>query len=142
MPEEICELRCNVDDMTGEAVGFAMDRLFEAGALDVYTMPIGMKKNRPGILLHVLCREAEKEAIIRAIFSHTTTIGVRENTFRRYVLNRRVETISTPYGIVRRKISSGYGVEREKYEYADLARIAKDKKISLAEAESLVKKQR
>ena len=141
MPEEICELRCNVDDMTGEAVGFAMDRLFEAGALDVYTMPIGMKKNRPGILLHVLCREAEKEAIIRAIFSHTTTIGVRENTFRRYVLNRRVETISTPYGMVRRKISSGYGVEREKYEYADLARIAKDKKISLAEAESLVKKQ-
>ena len=71
-----------------------------------------------------------------------STIGVRENTFRRYVLNRRVETISTPYGMVRRKISSGYGVEREKYEYADLARIAKDKKISLAEAESLVKKQR
>ncbi len=62
--DEICELSFNVDDMTGEAVGFAMERLFEAGALDVYTVPIGMKKNRPGILVRVMCRESEKEAVL------------------------------------------------------------------------------
>ncbi len=136
-PEEVCELCCNVDDMTGEAVGFAMERLFEAGALDVYTMPIGMKKGRPGILLHAMCKEAEKEAVLRAMFAHTATIGVRENRFRRHVLNRRVETLDTPYGEVRRKVSEGYGVRRGKYEYEDLARIAKEQGISLAEAEAL-----
>ena len=138
VPEEVCELSCNVDDMTGEAVGYAMERLFEAGALDVYTMPIGMKKSRPGLLIHVMCREEKKEEIIRAIFQHTTTIGIRENQFRRYVLNRRLEPIDTPYGTVRRKSSEGYGVHRIKYEYEDLARIAREKHISLEEAALLV----
>jgi len=136
--DEICELSCNVDDMTGEAVGFVMERLFEAGALDVYTVPIGMKKSRPGILIHVMCREADKEAVVRAIFKHTTTIGIRESKFRRYVLDRRMEKLDTPYGPVRCKISSGYGVERRKYEYDDLARIAGEKQISIAEAAVLV----
>ena len=139
--EEICELSCNVDDMTGEAVGFAADRIFEAGAVDVYTIPIGMKKSRPGILIHAMCREAEKEAVIRAMFAHTTTIGVRENRFRRYALTRSTETIETPYGEIRRKVSAGYGAERRKYEYEDLARIAKENRISLAQAEDLVREQ-
>lgn len=135
--DHICELSCNVDDMTGEAVGFAMDRLMDAGALDVYTVPIGMKKSRPGILLHILCHEAAKEAIIRTVFRHTTTIGIRENKLRRYVLGRHTETLATPYGNVRCKISSGYGAERRKYEYDDLARIAGENGISIWEAASL-----
>lgn len=135
---EICELSCNVDDMTGEAVGFAMEQLFSAGALDVYTIPISMKKSRPGVLIHVMCREADKEAVIQAVFKHTTTIGIRENKLRRYVLERHIETHDTPYGAVRCKISSGYGVERRKYEYEDLSRIAKEKNISISEAASLV----
>ena len=135
--DEICELSCNVDDMTGEAVGFAMEQLLEAGALDVYTIPIGMKKSRPGILLHIMCREADKETMIRTVFRHTTTIGIRESKLRRYVLDRQIETVDTPYGTVRCKVSSGYDVERRKYEYDDLVRIAKENNISMTEAVSL-----
>ena len=129
--ETICELNFNVDDMTGEAIGFAMDRLYETGALEVYTVPIGMKKSRPGILIHVVCRESNKEEIIQTIFKHTTTIGIRENLIRRYALERHIEMVETPYGPIRRKISSGYGVERKKYEYEDIAQIAKENGISI-----------
>ena len=138
--DEICELSCNVDDMTGEAVGFAMDRLFEAGALDVYTMPIGMKKSRPGILINVMCRGKDREAVIKAVFKHTTTIGIRENTLNRYVLDRRIEEVETAYGTVRCKVSSGYGVERRKYEYDDVSRIAKENNISIQDVFSAIKK--
>lgn len=138
--DEICELSCNVDDMTGEAVGFAMDRLFEAGALDVYTIPIGMKKSRPGILIKVMCCEKDKEAVIRSIFKHTTTIGVRENMFHRYVLDRHIEETKTAYGTIRCKVSSGYGVERRKYEYDDVSRIAKEENISIGEVFARLKK--
>ena len=131
--DEICELNCNVDDMTGEAVGFAMDRLFEAGALDVYTTAIGMKKSRPGILIHTMCREKDKEVIIKTIFKHTTTLGIRENKLQRYVLEREVQNIETDYGNIRCKISKGYGVTRKKYEYDDLAKIAKEMGKSIEE---------
>lgn len=132
--DDVFELQCNVDDMTGEAAGHAMDRLFDAGALEVFTSSVGMKKNRPGILIHVLCRAAEKEAVIQALFRHTTTIGIREVRVSRRVLDRRIETVSTPYGSVRRKISSGYGIQRCKYEYDDIARIARERNISYEEA--------
>jgi uncharacterized protein (TIGR00299 family) protein len=131
--DEICELNCNVDDMTGEAVGFAMDRLFEAGALDVYTTAIGMKKSRPGILIHTMCREKDKEVIIKTIFKHTTTLGIRENKLQRYVLEREVQNIETDYGNIRCKISKGYGVTRKKYEYEDLTRVAKETGKSINE---------
>ena len=129
----VLELSCNVDDMTAEAISFAMERLFEGGALEVYTVPIGMKKSRPGTLLRVMCKEQDKEKIIGLLFKHTTTIGVREAVTHRYVLDRKTETIQTPYGEVRRKVSSGYGVSRSKYEYDDLSRIAKEQNISLDE---------
>lgn len=136
--DEVCELSCNVDDMTGEEIGFAMEQLFAAGALDVYTVPIGMKKSRPGILIRIMCRKADKETMIQTVFKHTTTIGIRESTLRRYVLDRHIETLETPYGPVRSKVSSGYGVERSKYEYDDLSRIAREKGISIQEATALV----
>ncbi len=139
--DDVIELCCNIDDMTGEAIGYAFDKLFAAGALDVYTIPIGMKKSRPGHLLHVICREADKDALVRALFAHTTTIGIRENRFRRYTLDRRIETIETADGPVRRKCSTGYGVSREKFEHNDLARIADAQGLSLREAEARVRKQ-
>ena len=139
--DDVIELCCNIDDMTGEAIGYAFDKLFAAGALDVYTIPIGMKKSRPGHLLHVICREADKDALVRALFAHTTTIGIRENRFRRYTLDRRIETIETADGPVRRKCSTGYGVSREKFEHDDLARIADAQGLNLREAEARVRKQ-
>ena len=131
--DTVLELSCNVDDMTAEAIGFAMERLFEGGAMEVYTVPIGMKKSRPGTLIRVMCREEDRENIIALLFKHTTTIGIREAITRRYVLDRRMEALNTPYGEVRRKVSLGYGVSRSKYEYDDLARIAKAESISLDE---------
>ena len=137
--DEIYELSCNVDDMTGEEIGFAVERLFTAGALDVYTIPIGMKKSRPGVLIHIMCRKADKETMIRTAFQYTTTIGIRESRLNRYVLDRHIEAFETPYGAVRCKVSSGYGIERRKYEYDDLSRIAREKGISISEAAELVK---
>ncbi len=122
--DQILELSCNVDDMTPEHIGFAMEQLFAADALDVYTVPVGMKKSRPGVLLSVLCTTETREAVLAALFRHTTTLGVRENTFRRYTLRRSFETVETPYGSVQSKTAEGYGVTRRKYEYDDLARIA------------------
>lgn len=139
--DDVIELCCNIDDMTGEAIGYAFDKLFAAGALDVYTIPIVMKKSRPGHLLHVMCREADKDALVRALFAHTTTIGIRENHFRRYTLDRHIETIETADGPVRRKCSTGYGVSREKFEHDDLARIADAQGLSLREAEARIRKQ-
>ena len=134
----VCQLSCNVDDMTAEAISFSMERLFDAGALEVYTTPAGMKKSRPGTLICALCPEAAREAVVEAMLRHTTTIGIRESLCRRYVLERHIESIETPYGVVRRKDSCGYGVTRSKYEYDDLARIAEERRISLAEAAALV----
>lgn len=132
--DEIVELRCNVDDMTGEAIGFALEQLLGSGALDAFTVPVGMKKSRPGVLITVLCREEKKEAMVHLLLKHTTTLGVREFPCRRYALSRTMEVVNTPFGPVRKKVSSGYGVRREKMEYDDLAKIAKEQHISLAEA--------
>ena len=131
--DEILELNCNIDDMTGEAIGFALEQLMEHGALDAFTVPIGMKKSRPGVMLTVLCKEANKEEMVRLIFRHTTTLGIREKRCQRHILDRRMESVDTPYGKVHRKVSTGYGVQRTKYEYNDIARIAREQNISLFE---------
>ena len=131
--EFISELSFNVDDMTGEEIGYAQERLFAAGALEVYTIPIYMKKNRPGSLIRVMTTKEKRAEIIRAIFRYTTTIGVREYEMNRYFLSREIIKEETPDGIIRRKQVSGYGVSRSKWEYEDLARIAEEKDCSLRE---------
>lgn len=131
--EEILELSCNLDDCTGEAIGFAMERLLDAGALDVYWTSVGMKKNRPGILLTCMCRPLDREKMVELLFRHTTTLGVRESAFRRYTLSRESKTIQTPDGDIRVKVSTGYGVTREKPEFEDLAKIARETGKSLSE---------
>lgn len=138
-PESIIELACNLDDMTPEVIGFVMEVLFEAGALEVYTIPIGMKKSRPGIILNVMCRESDREKILELIFKHTSTLGIREQISNRYTLKRSTEILDTSFGKVRKKISKGYGVEKEKYEYEDLARIAKEEGLSIAQVISCLK---
>ena len=137
--DEIAELRCNLDDMTGEDIGFAMEALLAGGALDVFTTPIGMKKSRPGVLLTVLCRPAEQEKMAKLLFRHTTTLGVRVGLCSRFTLRRSEEVTQTPYGPVRRKISRGYGVCREKPEYEDLAAIARAQGKSLSEIREMLK---
>ena len=123
-PDRIAELRCNIDDMTGEDIAYATERLMDAGALDVYTTAIGMKKGRPGIMLSCLCRIAEKDRFAKLIFENTTTIGIRYLEESRYILKRSEETVNSKFGEVRMKVSEGYGVKRAKPEYDDIARIA------------------
>lgn len=131
--DSIVELRCNLDDMTAEDIGFAMEQLLRAGAPEVFTTPIGMKKNRPGTMLTVLCRAAQREEMVRLLLRHTSTLGIRESVCRRFTLTRREETVDTPYGKVRCKISEGYGVCRRKPEYDDLSAIAEAQQLPLSE---------
>ena len=131
--EDIYELSCNLDDMTPEDIAFAMDILLEKGALDVYTTSIGMKKSRPGVMLSVLCKAEMKEEMYTLLFTHTTTLGIREQSFRRAVLKRESISVETEFGHIRCKISKGYGVEKRKYESDDLCRIAKETNLSLSE---------
>ena len=137
--DDVLELSFNLDDMTAEKIGFAMERFFEAGALDVYTVSVGMKKQRPGTLMRLLCKEADAEKMVREIFHHTTTNGIRQARLERYVLNRRMETIETEWGTVRNKIVSGYGTERSKLEYDDVSRIARETGMSIQEVEEKIR---
>ncbi len=131
--DDVVELCCNVDDMTAEELAFAMEQLLTAGALDVYTIPTGMKKSRIGSMLTCMCRVQQRETMLSLLFRHTTTLGVRESVSRRYTLRRAQRVRETPYGAVRIKTSSGWGVRREKAEYEDLADIARRTGKSLAE---------
>ncbi|MCR5032334.1 MAG: nickel pincer cofactor biosynthesis protein LarC [Lachnospiraceae bacterium] len=131
--DTVLELNCNVDDMTGEDLGFALEAIYEAGAREAFFTPVQMKKNRPGSLLTVIVSEDKAEEVAKAIFTHTTTIGIRRKVCERYVLERSFDTVSTPYGPVRVKTSAGYGVTKHKAEFDDLSAIAKEKGISLAQ---------
>ena len=129
--EAITKLECNLDDMTGEAVGFAMEQLFRAGARDVYTQPIGMKKSRPGVLLSVICLPQDADRLAGIVMKHTTTLGIRRQDMGRYILERKIETVETPYGPVRVKTACGFGVQRRKAEYDDVAALAEQNGLSL-----------
>lgn len=134
----IAQLACNLDDMTPEALGFAQERLWEAGALDVTTAPIGMKKNRPGVQLACLCRLEDREKLVSVLFAHTTTLGVRESLCTRYTLARSQRTVETEHGPVRVKEARGWGVTREKPEYEDVANIAREHGLTLDQVKELL----
>ena len=140
--DEVIELSCNVDDMTGEEIGFVFTRLMEAGARDVFTIPVGMKKNRPGTLINIVCRKSDRENILHILFQDTTTLGVRETIKKRYTLDRKTVTVDTAFGPMRLKKSSGYGVQKQKYEYEDLAAAAEKTGLSVREIRSIIEKDR
>lgn len=131
--EQIIELPCNLDDMTPEELGFAMEELFRLGALDVYFTSIGMKKSRSGVMLTCMCRVQQRDEMLRCLFKHTTTLGVREYVCNRYSLTRSIDTVQTEYGAVRIKKAEGYGIKRSKPEYDDLAKLARENDTTIAE---------
>ena len=122
--DKVVELRFNVDDMTGEEIGYATGVLMDSGALDVFTTPVFMKKNRPGILFTVLVKAEEKEKFAGLIFENTSTIGIRYVEMDRFKLARREEKVMTRFGEVRVKVSEGFGVTKAKPEFDDVADIA------------------
>ena len=139
--DDVLELVCNIDDMTAEEIGFATEILMNNGALDVYTTNINMKKNRPGTMITCMCKNIDKEKFLKLIFKYTTTLGVREYICKRYGLTRNVKTIESSLGDISLKESYGYGISKEKLEYEDLARIAKEKNLSLKEIKKEILKE-
>lgn len=130
--EIISVLEANLDDLNPQVFGYVMDRLFEAGALDVFGMPAQMKKNRPGTLLSVLAKPEEADKLAQIIFSETTTLGVRRREEKRHVLARKWQTVSTRFGDVRIKIASLNGtVSSYAPEYEDCRRIASEHRVPL-----------
>lgn len=117
--DEIVALEANLDDVTPEVMSFAMDRLLAGGALDVYTQPILMKKGRSGWLLTVLSKPSQVADLERIMFAETPTFGVRRSTMRRSKLNRRHESVATPFGAIRMKIGERGDIVTVAPEYED-----------------------
>ena len=117
--DTIVQLETNIDDATPELIGHCMERLMEAGALDVYAVPIQMKKWRPGVLLSVLCEPHQAVDLEHVMFAETTTFGIRRQTMSRTKLSRRHETVPTPYGEVRMKVGEKNGVVIASPEFDD-----------------------
>lgn len=126
----VTKLEANIDDSTGEELGFAMEQLFEAGALDVFYIPCFMKKNRPAYMLTVLCKNEDSEKMEEIIFNQTTTIGIRRAKTERSVLTRETLLIDTPYGEVRIKFVNHNNRKRFAPEYEDVAGISRRTGIS------------
>jgi len=130
--ETITVLEANLDDLNPQVFGYVMDRLFEEGALDAFGMPVQMKKNRPGMLLTVLCKPEDAGKLTQLIFAETTTLGVRRRDEMRETLARRWEKVHTPWGEVRIKIASMNGtVTNYAPEYEDCRRIAAEHRVPL-----------
>ena len=102
-------LECNLDDTVPELLGSLCRQLLQQGALDVFTTPVQMKKQRPGTVLTVLANAADREAFVDAIFRETTTFGIRSYNVERIMLMRRIETVATPYGSIRVKVGTWKG---------------------------------
>lgn len=138
--DAVTELKANLDDMPGEDLGFAMERLLEAGALDVSCAPLQMKKNRPGILLTCLCRPEDADRLAAAMLRHTRTFGVRRTDCTRYALAVSTRQVETPWGPVTEKIGTGYGLTKRKPEYAHLAALAQEQDLPLEEVRRMYEK--
>lgn len=131
--DRIVELKANIDDMTGEDMGFAMERLLEAGAVDVSYAPVYMKKNRPGVVLTCLCRPGDADRLAREILRHTSTFGVRRTDCPRYAMSVSSEEVETVCGPVPQKTGTGYGLVKSKPEYEAMAEAARLHGVPLAE---------
>lgn len=162
--ETICELSCNVDDMTGEDIAFAIETFLQNGALDAFTVPCTMKKGRPGVLVTVLCKDHDQKQMTKLILQHTTTLGVRSAIKKRWVLSRTESETVIPDDMlanvtapdmpaeskaqelkttgndctIRSKTSTGFGITRNKYEHDDLEKIARTYELTLAQVRALL----
>jgi hypothetical protein len=132
--ETLALLETNLDDDNPEIMGYVMERLLAAGALDVFFAPIQMKKNRPATLVSALCRPAEAEALRGILFTETTTLGVRQHWVERRCLERFSRTVETPYGAVRVKVAHlPDGSEKAAPEYEDCRRLALEQGVAIRE---------
>ncbi len=136
----ICKLESNIDDCSGEVLGYVMERLFEAGARDVHYMPVFMKKNRPAWQLNVICGEEDIEKLEQIIFRETTTIGIRRMKMERTVLRREERMVDTVFGQAQVKVCEARGVKRFYPEYESVARLARECQAPFSQVYQTVQK--
>lgn len=135
--ETVVVVETNIDDMNPQVCGFVMERAFALGALDVFMIPAQMKKDRPGVLMTILCKPADAETMIGLLLSETTTLGVRYYQTNRRVLERSIETVETEYGLIRIKVArDGARTLHFQPEYEDCARLATETKTPLIEVQA------
>jgi uncharacterized protein (DUF111 family) len=134
--ETVIIIETNIDDMNPQAYGFVMERAFALGALDVFLVPIQMKKDRPGVLLTVLAKPDYAEGLIDLLLSETTTLGVRSYEAHRRTLDRVIESVATEYGVVRIKVArDGARTLHFQPEYEDCERLARQSGAALLEVQ-------
>lgn len=138
--DEIIVLETNIDDMSSEMLGFVMDKLFEQGALDVFYTPIYMKKNRPAVMLTVLCNKEQEQVVVDTILKETSTLGVRKTISERFKMERETVKVDTEFGEVSVKVSSFGDIKKFAPEYEDCRKIALDKDIPLWKVYNAVNK--
>lgn len=131
--EELAVLETNLDDMTPEQLGYVMERLFAAGALDVYFQPLYMKKNRPGVLLGVIARPVQVATLAALVLAETSSLGVRVSRLERYAAERVERSVETPFGTLRVKVKRLADREVLAPEYEDAARLARASGVPLTE---------
>lgn len=131
--DTIIKMETNIDDCSGEVLGFVMERLMKAGARDVHYVPVFMKKNRPAWVLNVICKEEDMEMLQNIIFEETTTIGIRYSIMERTILPRETRTLPTPWGEVQVKVCTLNGKEQLYPEYESVAQLSREKEIPFAE---------
>jgi uncharacterized protein (TIGR00299 family) protein len=132
--ETISVLEANLDDLNPQVFGYVLHRLLEEGALDVFGAPVQMKKNRPGMLLTVLCRPEDSSRLSQVVFTETTTLGIRRREESREILDRRWITVETRWGTVHMKVASINGtVTNYAPEYEDCRQIATEHRVALKE---------
>ncbi|WP_308619202.1 nickel pincer cofactor biosynthesis protein LarC [uncultured Eubacterium sp.] len=134
--DTVFELRCQIDDMTGEELGYALNKMLTLGSKDAYIKPIVMKKSRPAFEFTVISSPADKDELTRQMFKHTTTLGIRQIECVRAILEREI----CEKNGVRIKRSQGYGTQTEKIEFDDIVKIAEENDISVFEAKKMIKK--
>lgn len=140
--ESISVLETQIDDLSPQAIGYVFEALFAAGAVDVFTQPIGMKKSRPGILLTVICHPEQLLSCEAVLFRETSTLGIRRSTQQRAILQREIQEVETEYGVVRLKVA-WMGKEEQSHitnvqpEYEDCASLARQHNLSWREVHRL-----
>ena len=136
--DTIIKMETNIDDCSGEVLGFVMERLMKAGARDVHYVPVFMKKNRPAWVLNVICKEEDMEMLQNIIFEETTTIGIRYSRMERTILPRETRTLPTPWGEVLAKVCILNGKEQLYPEYESVVQLSREKEIPFTEIYSYI----
>lgn len=131
-------IEANIDDQTGEQLGYLMKRLMSEGSYDAFFTPIQMKKNRPAYKVTALCNPVDQDKITKLFLKETTTLGVRYQTLNRTIMKRRFNSVKTEFGVVGIKIATYEEIEKVSPEYDDCEKIANINQLSLSEVYQLV----